>query len=88
MNMHRCLNDIFDDVYGHTTKIVLQILIKPFLYGYFRYDLFIRITFIDTIEGTFLRSVIVMLLTYSWTNVIIMLNVSCSHLRDWYSSAK
>ena len=49
---------------------------------------FIRITFTDTIEGVFLKSVIVVLLTYSWTNVIIMLNVSCSHLRDWYSSAK
>jgi hypothetical protein len=49
---------------------------------------FIRITFIDTIVGTFLKSVIVMLLIYLWTNVIIMLNVSCSHLRDWYASAK
>jgi hypothetical protein len=49
---------------------------------------FIRITFIDTIEGIFLKSVIVRLLTYLWTNIIIMLNVSCSHLRDWYSSAK
>jgi len=90
MNMHQCLNDTLDDVFGYTTKIVPQILIKTFLYDYFRYDFgtFIRVTFINTIEGIFLKSVIVMLLTYSWTNVLIMLNMSCSRLRDWYSSAK
>jgi len=90
MNMHQCLNDTLDDVYGYTTKIVLQILIKTFLYDYFSFyfGTFGRITFVNTIEGIFLKSVLMMLLLYSWTNVIIMLIVSCSHLRNWYSSAK
>jgi len=38
MNMHQCLNDTLDVVYVYTTKIVLQILVKTFLYGYFKYD--------------------------------------------------